>query len=123
MRLTREEYANLRLRRPTLFGPLDSLDASKHRQQARALERHTQAQQVRKGSMVRRGRIRVALIAAIPRRLDPDNLATSMKPLQDAIAGYLGIDDGDEDRITWEYGQTETRGSTGVVVKIERDKP
>lgn len=68
-----------------------------------------------------RGRevIRVTLIAVIRRRLDDDNLAGACKPLRDAIAMTLGIDDGSE-RLTWEYGQTLTRGSEGVVVRIEK---
>lgn len=121
MRLTREEYARLRLQRPDMFGAVDSVVPKVHRQPARALVQNSQAQPVGQGSMVRRGCVRVCLVAAVPRRLDSDNLATAMKALQDAIASFLGIDDGDEDRIRWEYGQIETRGTPGVIVKLEME--
>ncbi len=52
------------------------------------------------------------------RQLDTDNLVGGFKPLRDAIAASLGIDDGDK-RIRWEYGQAETRGAEGTVVKID----
>lgn len=105
-----------------MCGPLDSVAPKVHRQPARALVQNSQAQQVGQGSLVRRVRVRVCLVAAVPRRLDSDNLATSMKALQDAIADYLGIDDGDEDRIRWEYGQIETRSTPGVIVKLELER-
>lgn len=41
--------------------------------------------------------------------------------MRDAVAAWLGIDDGDP-RVRWEYGQVETRGAQGVLVKIETMK-
>lgn len=40
-----------------------------------------------------------------PKLLDHDNLASSTKFIQDAIARHLGIDDGDTSKVTWEYDQ------------------
>ncbi len=42
----------------------------------------------------------------------------SLKPIRDAIACNLSIDDGSE-LISWEYGQCETKGTEGVIVKME----
>jgi hypothetical protein len=46
----------------------------------------------------------VTLTRIGPRKLDADNLAGSMKHVQDQIARELGIDDGDS-RIRWVYEQ------------------
>lgn len=48
-----------------------------------------------------------------------DNLRSSTKPLVDAIAKTIGLDDADP-RIKWQYHQLETKGREGVVVTIER---
>lgn len=63
----------------------------------------------------------VTLIANRRRILDDDNNVASFKPLRDAIAEAIGIDDGDR-RIRFECGQIETRGRQGVIVKIEHLK-
>lgn len=60
----------------------------------------------------------ISLVSYRRTRLDNDNLAASFKPLQDCIAATLGVDDADE-RLRWEYGQIETRGQQGTMVKIE----
>jgi hypothetical protein len=75
-------------------------------------------------SKVRRGGTRrVALVITIIRvgkaMLDDDNLSSSFKGVRDAIAKSFGIDDRDP-RVKWEYGQTQTRGPTGSIVKIAR---
>lgn len=49
---------------------------------------------------------------------DHDNARAACKPIVDAIAASLGVDDGDR-RIKWQYGQIETRGEQGVMLKIE----
>lgn len=69
----------------------------------------------------RKGRVGVVvmLIAVRKRDADDDNNIASLKPLRDAIADSLGLDDGDS-RIRWEYGQCESRGTEGVMAKIER---
>jgi len=61
---------------------------------------------------------RVILVAHVHRALDGDNLAGGCKPLRDAIASWLGVDD-DDGTIAWEYGQVETRGREGIAVRIE----
>lgn len=60
----------------------------------------------------------VTLIALRRRLFDDDNNVSSFKPLRDAIAESLGIDDGDQ-HLRWQYGQLETKGEQGVIVKIE----
>lgn len=47
-----------------------------------------------------------------------ENLRIGLKPLVDAIATSLGIDDADP-RVTWEYGQQKTAGEPCVAVVIE----
>lgn len=60
-----------------------------------------------------------------PRKLDTDNLASSLKACRDGIADALGINDGD-DRLTWLYKQEPGRRNRGIIpaeynvrVKIE----
>jgi hypothetical protein len=62
---------------------------------------------------------RVVLVAHRKRLVDDDNNVAGCKPLRDAIAETLRIDDGDE-RIQWEYGQVKTSGTGGVFVIIEK---
>lgn len=59
----------------------------------------------------------VSIVSYRSRLLDDDNLQGGAKPLRDAIAETLHIDDGDP-RIRFEYDQIETRGSTGTQVLI-----
>ena len=67
---------------------------------------------------------KVALPAAVTitrigkRKLDSDNLAISAKHVRDGIADALGIDDGDESRVTWSYAQ-EIGKDYGVRVSIK----
>ena len=70
--------------------------------------------QARKGSL----EAVVTLTACIRRELDSDNLQGSLKNLRDSIAATIGMDDGSSE-IRWEYGQIATRGTEGVIVKIE----
>lgn len=60
----------------------------------------------------------VTLIAVRKREADDDNNIASLKGCRDAITYTLGLDDGDG-RLRWQYGQCETRGQEGVIVKIE----
>ena len=61
----------------------------------------------------------VSLISCRRRELDDDGNVAALKPLRDAIAESLGLDDADK-RIRFEYGQLETRTEQGVIVKISR---
>ena len=47
---------------------------------------------------------RVILTRIAPRKLDSDNLAGSFKHVQDAVAKWLGVDDG-SDQVAWRYEQ------------------
>jgi hypothetical protein len=58
----------------------------------------------------------VTLTRIGPRRLDSDNLANGFKAVRDAIAGVLGIDDGDS-RIRFEYEQ-EANGKREYGVRV-----
>lgn len=60
----------------------------------------------------------VTLIAARRRLCDDDNNVASFKPLRDAIAESIGIDDGDP-RLCWQYGQVESKGRQHSIVNIE----
>ena len=116
LRLTQAEYAKRRLQRPDIFPALDSRPADQPVQPprlARDQPRQPARQTRHRGVPV----VRCLLIAAVPRRIDPGNLAVAFKAHQDAIAAALGIDDGDQ-RIAWEYEQIETRGPSGVIVKL-----
>jgi hypothetical protein len=63
--------------------------------------------------------LRVTLIRFCHRPYDSDNLAGGFKPLRDAIAAWLGLDDSDR-IIAWEYGQHQTAGREGTAVRIEK---
>lgn len=63
-------------------------------------------------------RVCITLISLRHRLLDDDNLVAGCKPLRDAIARRLGIDDADP-RIAFKYGQHRTEGRQGVVVVVE----
>ena len=67
---------------------------------------------------VNRGRLSITLVNFRHRELDRDNLIGGCKPLRDAIALWLGMDDS-EKFIDWNYAQVQTRGEQGVAVKIE----
>lgn len=106
---------------PDLFTPgaVGRLAASKHGQPAGALERKAPKKRRRKGRPDEGPGYCITLIGFITRRMDDDNLAHAFKPMRDAIADVLGIDDGSS-RLRWQYGQVETRGEQGSIAMIER---
>jgi hypothetical protein len=54
-----------------------------------------------------------------PRRLDPGNLEAACKHLQDGVADWLAIDDGDK-RLSWRYEQrSDGAGVYAAEVRIE----
>lgn len=67
-----------------------------------------------------RVRIRIGLIRVSCHELDYDGLVSACKPLRDAIAASLHIDDGDA-RIRFSYAQLQCGGRPGVIVKIEKE--
>lgn len=50
-----------------------------------------------------------------PRKLDTDNLASSLKSVRDGIADWLGVDDGSP-QLDWQYAQK--RGGYAVEVEV-----
>lgn len=54
-----------------------------------------------------------------PRRLDSDNLAGALKHCRDAVARFLGVDDGDEAMVTWSVGQEQAK-MYGVKIEFYR---
>jgi len=59
----------------------------------------------------------VEIISIRRGRCDEDNIISGAKPLRDAIARSLAVDDGDR-RIEWEYRTIQTRGHPGTQVLI-----
>lgn len=57
---------------------------------------------------------RVEVTRSGPRLLDSDNLAGSAKHVRDAVATWLGVDDGPEAPVTWSVGQAKG----GYVVQV-----
>lgn len=51
------------------------------------------------------------------RKLDSDNLQASAKHIRDGIAEAIGVDDGRDDLVRWEYAQ-ETGKEVGVRVVV-----
>lgn len=86
------------------------------RNKVQALDGAIKERRQRKGSV--EPCCRVLLIACRHRELDDDSNVYSLKPLRDAIAASLGLDDADT-RIRWDYGQAITPGEQGVIVRIE----
>lgn len=88
--------------------------------QRRALEPETSAPKAR-AKKVERGVgaiIRVHLIRVGGRPFDSDNFIAGYKPLRDAIAARLKLDDEDA-TIEWEYSQVVTRGKRGTIVILQ----
>jgi hypothetical protein len=50
--------------------------------------------------------------------LDGDNLVSAFKPVRDAVAAWIGLDDANP-RVTWRYHQE--RGPTGIRLRIQSD--
>jgi len=106
---------SVRKRNPHLYPPLGGVETHQPKPAAaKALAARQPTFKRRKGRLA----VVVTFIAYVHRELDTDNLAAACKPLRDAVSATLGIDDGDK-RIRYQYGQVETRGRKGVVVKIE----
>ena len=67
----------------------------------------------------------VTLTRIAPRKLDTDSLAYGFKATRDAVAKWLGVDDGDESRVRWVYAPQE-RGKPGQYacrISIEEGTP
>ncbi len=52
-------------------------------------------------------------------QLDSDNLASSCKAARDAVAQWIGIDDGDTTRVVYQYAQGySARGTYSLTVEV-----
>lgn len=61
----------------------------------------------------------VWLTRIAPRNLDQGNLEASFKHVQDAVAKWLGVDDGDRDNVIWRYDQRKGKPKEyGVIIEI-----
>lgn len=65
------------------------------------------------------GSIRVLLVRRSPRRLDDDNLRGALKAVRDAVAAWIGIDDGS---CRWEWCYDQRKGKLGVEISIGMPK-
>lgn len=112
------ETLKQRIRRdnPTVFGPVGRVETNSTKRTAvQALDSRVQKPE----SGTKGVGIRITLITLRKRLLDKhDAVAYACKPLTDAIAKSLGVDDNDK-RLEWEYLQVKTTGTEGVMVKIE----
>jgi hypothetical protein len=51
-----------------------------------------------------------------PRKLDSDNVSGACKAVRDGVADFLGINDGDESKVSWVYAQE--LGQYGVRIEL-----
>lgn len=72
--------------------------------------------------IVRCGPMHIHLTRIAPRKLDTDNLAGALKHVRDAVAKFLGVDDGDEERVTWSVGQEPAKGYSVRIQFYRRSK-
>ena len=115
-RMQNHASESIKRRNPEFFnGDMGSVATRRpERNKVSALDGGGKERRQRKGSVV----ILVSIIALRRRLLDEDSAIFAAKPLRDAIAASLGLDDEDA-RIAWQYSQQITRGEQGVIVRIE----
>lgn len=53
-----------------------------------------------------------------PRTMDDDNVQGALKHVRDEVAARLGVDDGDESKVSWQYGQL--KGPYAVRIEVYR---
>jgi hypothetical protein len=71
-------------------------------------------------------RLRVTFTRLASGTLDDDNLAGAFKACRDAVAAWLGVDDGPRGPITWSYAQEphkRHRNAPGILVTFEEPAP
>jgi len=113
-RLVIEHYAKLKFKNDAQ--PVGGLgDTQRQCDPLPALEQGKKAQRGRKARVV----ICVKIISIRKREADLDNIVAGAKPLRDAIAKSLGVDDGHK-RIRWEYDTVVTTGATGTQILISK---
>lgn len=130
--LSRKVSASVRSLNPQLFGAdiphkpgsvgVGRVDPAQHGQPARALGQGARPQRSRPAGVASGSSVVVCLCAHLHGHpLDTDNLAGAMKPLRDALAAWLGLDDGDP-RVHWRYTQVQTAGPEGTTVAVWNKK-
>lgn len=62
----------------------------------------------------------VHLVRLASRKLDSDNLQGALKHVRDGIADWLGVDDGNEEAVTWTYAQETGHRVQAVRVEFYR---
>jgi hypothetical protein len=77
-----------------------------------ALRQHVEQLEALNGAEV----IVATLIRVSPRRLDDDNLRGALKAVRDAIAAWVGIDDGSS---RWDWRYEQRKGPLGVQIEIK----
>lgn len=60
--------------------------------------------------------VHVMLTRVSPRKLDGDNLQSAFKGVRDSVAAFFLLDDGDESRIVFGYGQR--KGPPEVLIEL-----
>jgi hypothetical protein len=100
---------------PNLFNPR-AVESPERPQPKAALEQDLPAKPICKI------RLEVCIVGFRRKLLDDDNFTAGNKPLRDAIAEEIGIDDGDP-RIHFTYHQIKTDGREDTAVKIEAYMP
>ncbi len=63
----------------------------------------------------------ITIVRVGPRKLDSDGLAASAKHVRDAVASWIGVDDGDE-RLGWVYTQQQS-SDHAVHIVVESAAP
>lgn len=102
-----------RLLNPHLFGGVGAVETRQPQPQKRpALDRVPSPREDRETGVV----LRVVFTAHLARPMDDDNLVASLKPLRDAVAASLGVDDGDP-RVEWACRQVKD-ADEGVSIKF-----
>lgn len=74
--------------------------------------------------LLARGRLRVTFTRLASGTLDDDNLAGAFKACRDAVAAWLGVDDGPRGPVTWAYTQEpHKRHRNAPMVRISFEEP
>jgi hypothetical protein len=63
-------------------------------------------------------RARITLTRLAPRKLDDDNLAAGFKAIRDAVADWIGVDDGSTS-LTWVYRQEQVSKRYAIRLEVE----
>ncbi len=110
---------------PCIFVPLQLVSEANQREHHMVKHRRKKQQQlaVHYALMAVRPTVLFPLLVTLTRvggrKMDDDNNVSSMKACRDAVAKYLGVDDGDERRVTWAYGQRPGGKVKGCEIRME----